>query len=153
MTLRTTLRRHRRRLIRKARRALRRWMRTTLRALAAHARPTPTRTARRTHAKPAPAARTARPSTSAGPRAASMKQRVKRGKGGKFNGSTRDHRKAVKSAATKLAAKQIAAEARQAEKFRRTLAAGDKRVAKVGKRVQSADARLNRAFGHDDTPA
>ena len=151
MTLRTTLRRHRRRLIRKARRALRRRMRTTLRTLAAHARPTPTRTARRTQAKPAPAARTARPSTGAGPRAASMKQRVKRGKGGKFNGSAADHRKAVTAAAKKLAAKQVAAEARQAEKFRRALAAGDQRVARVSKRVQSADARLDRDFGH--TPA
>lgn len=153
MTLRTTLRRHRRRLIRKARRALRRRMRKTLRALAAHARPAPARAARRTRGKPAPAARTARPSMSGAPRAASMKQRVKRGRGGKFNGSTTDRRKAVKAAATKLATKQIIAEARQAEKFRRTLAAGDKRVARVSQRVQSADAALNRAFDHDDTPA
>jgi hypothetical protein len=128
-------------------------MRKTLRALAAHARPVSARAVRRTRGKSAPAARTIRPSTSGAPRAASMKQRVKRGKGGKFNGSTRDHRKAVNAAATKLAAKQIATETRQAEKFRRTLAAGDKRVARVATRVQSADARLNRAFDHDDTPA
>lgn len=69
-----------------------------------------------------------------------MRQRVKRDKDGKFNGST--------GTAKKTASKKTTAQQRQAAQFQRALSAGNNRVARVDKRTDAADARLNREFGH-----
>ncbi len=79
-----------------------------------------------------------------------MKQRVKRDKGGKFNGSTSGGKKttAKKTAAKKAATQKAAAQQRQAAQFQRALSAGNNRVARVDKRTDAADKHLDRAFGH-----
>lgn len=82
---------------------------------------------------PRPARNTSAPTAAARP-AAPMKQRVKRTKDGKFNGSTKGGGK--KTAARKTT-NTLTPEARKAAQTQRLLAAGDKRVV----RIQAAQAR------------
>lgn len=62
-----------------------------------------------------------------------MTQRVKRTKGGRFNGSTAAAKKT--NAKKTGASKAVTPEARKAAAFQRTLAAGDKRVARIDQRT------------------
>ena len=70
---------------------------------------------------------------------APIEQRVKRGPGGKFNGSTSAGKRAAakKTAAKKTAAARITPEQRAAARALRTLTAGDKRVDRIDKRTRS----------------
>ena len=81
--------------------------------------------------KPRPA-RTATPSVPTA--AAPMAQRVKRDKGGRFNGSTGAGKSAKKTAAKK--ATPMTATEREAARTARTLAAGNRRVARIDKRTR-----------------
>ena len=97
-------------------------------------------------ARNAPAAATAPRATAAGRPAAPMKQRVKRTKDGKFNGSTSGGKKTATKKAT--AKKAVTPEQRRAAQTGRILASGNARVARVDKRTDAADQRIDRQFGH-----
>ena len=77
-----------------------------------------------------------------------MKQRVKRDKGGRFNGSTGTVKKTAikRTASKKTAASKPTAAERQAAQNARALAAGDKRVARIDKRTEARDTRIDRIF-------
>jgi hypothetical protein len=95
-------------------------------------------------AKPGKATAAHRPAVSATGAAAPMAQRVKRTKGGRFNGSTAATKKT--SASKSTASKAATPEARRAAAFQRALSTGDKRVARIDKRTDATDARLDREF-------
>lgn len=159
-----TLRRHRRALARRIRRAVRRRLRATAKhvttRLARHRarRADRRREAERARAAAGPlavrsitgtprAARGATAPTTAGRPAPPMKQRVKRTKDGKFNGSTGGGKKTT---AKKTTAKKtvVTPEARKAAQTAKTLTAGNNRVARIDKRTDATDTRLDREFGH-----
>jgi hypothetical protein len=98
-----------------------------------------TGTARPARNGPAPAPR----ATAAARPAAPMKQRVKRTKDGKFNGSNSSGKKTAAKKTTKTA---LSPEARKAAATRRLLTAGNKRVARIDKRTDAADQRIDRMF-------
>ncbi|HEV2345366.1 MAG TPA: hypothetical protein VGS97_14800, partial [Actinocrinis sp.] len=93
---------------------------------------------------PRPPHNTSAPTTAARP-AAPMKQRVKRTKGGRFNGSTKG---GTKKTTAKKTTNTLTPEARKNAQTARLLAAGDKRVARIDKRTDTTDTRLNHEFGH-----
>ena len=94
---------------------------------------------------------TPRPTKAAAPAVARpappMKQRVKRTKDGKFNGST-GRKRATKKTTAKKSTNTLTPEARKNAQTARLLAAGDKRVARIDKRTDNTDTRLNHEFGH-----
>ncbi|HEY3867619.1 MAG TPA: hypothetical protein VGM10_04695 [Actinocrinis sp.] len=161
MSIRSTIRKRRRTVIRKVRRAVRRRVRKTVHRTARHVRTSIRRyrarraerrvEIRRTAAAcaagaPIPRSLTGkpRPLRNAPPAyrptpEAPIEQRVKRGPGGKFNGSTSAGKRAAakKTAAKKTAAARITPEQRAAARALRTLAVGDKRAARVDKRTRS----------------
>ena len=99
------------------------------------------------NAKATTAARPGAPGTGT---AAPMTQRVKRGKGGRFNGSTGAAKKTTgnKTGASTSAAKNAALtpEAKNAAAFQRALAAAGNRVARIDQRTEAADRRIDRMF-------
>lgn len=163
--IRRVIRRQARALARRIRRATRRRLRRTLKTLAARHTRRLARRAERRHATrraraeagplaprsitgtPRPARSTPasapRATPAAGRPAAPMKQRVKRTKDGKFNGSSGGGKK---SAAKKITNSALTPEARKAAQIARTLAAGNNRVARIDKRTDAADQRIDRMF-------
>ena len=73
-----------------------------------------------------------------------MKQRVKRTKDGKFNGSNSGGKKTIAKKTT--ANKALSPEARKAAQSQRLLTAGNNRVARIDKRTDAADQRIDRMF-------
>lgn len=81
--------------------------------------------------------------------AAPMTTRVKRTRDGKFNGSTSTTQKTIsKKTTAKKTTNTLTPEARKAAATQRALTAGNKRVARIDKRTDNTDKRLNREFGH-----
>ena len=97
--------------------------------------------------RPVPSNATARPTTPAGAGAAPMTDRVKRTKGGRFNGSTGAAKKktAKKTAAPTPAQKKAAA-------TQRVLASSNARVARIDKRTDATQTRIDRMVNPTPKP-
>lgn len=144
------LRRHARKagraLVRRSMRAVRRtrWhyeLKAANRRLAAHAALSNPATARSITGRPRPArAAQAVPVPGA---SAPMEQRVRRDKGGRFNGSVSSGAKKTTSAKKAAAAKQTA-DQRKAAAFQKSLTQGNQRAARIDKRLDATEARIDR---------
>jgi hypothetical protein len=160
MSTRSTIRKRRRSVLGKVRRAVRRRVRKAVHRTARRARAAARRHRERRHARRIEIRRTAAACAAGAPiprsltgkprplrntpptyrptAEAPIEQRVKRGTGGKFNGSTPASKRAAakKAAAKKTAAARITPEQRAAARALRTIAVGDKRVARIDRRTR-----------------